>query len=98
MTCVRTARAAIASTESTRTKLISGVTAYVEVTADESKTRPAESPTETVATLREVTSLLRESMQTHCRAVEAMAKAFGPVRPATHEQPVFMMPPSPASA
>jgi hypothetical protein len=64
-------------------KLIAGVTAYVEVTAEEIEApHEPESPSEVVVALRELTSLLRESMQTNSRALEAMASAFGPIRPA----------------
>jgi hypothetical protein len=64
-------------------KLIAGVTAYVEVPAEEVEAaREPESPSEVVVALRELTSLLRESMQTNSRALEAMASAFGPIRPA----------------
>jgi hypothetical protein len=80
-------------------KLIPGVTAYVEVpTEDSAKQKETESP-ETAATLRELTQLLRESMQTNCRALEAMATAFGPVRPAAAQpqQPVYVMSPTQAS-
>jgi hypothetical protein len=63
-------------------KLIAGITAYVEVPAIEAEPTQIETPTETAATLRELTGLLRESMMTNCRALEAMATAFGPVRPA----------------
>ena len=64
-------------------KLIAGVTAYVEVPAEDVEAaRETESPSEVVVALRELTSLLRESMQTNSRALEAMASAFGPIRPA----------------
>jgi hypothetical protein len=64
-------------------KVIAGVTAYVEVPAEEEvEADKPESPSEVVVALRELTSLLRESMQTNSRALEAMASAFGPIRPA----------------
>lgn len=63
-------------------KLISGVTAYVEVPAEEAEVVEPVSPSETVVALRELTQLLRESMTANSRALEAMASAFGPVRPA----------------
>ena len=80
-------------------KLIAGVTAYVEVPADEVvPPPPSDAPTETAAALREMTQLLRESMQTNCRALEALASAFGPVRPsATHPMAVPSMPAPPIS-
>ena len=80
-------------------KLIPGVTAYVEVPAEESaRPKETESPTETAATLRELTQLLRESMQTNCRTLEAMATAFGPVHPAAPppQPPIYMAPPQSA--
>ncbi len=64
-------------------KLIAGVTAYVEVPAEEAEVvEPPTAPSETVVALRELTQLLRESMTANSRALEAMASAFGPVRPA----------------
>lgn len=64
-------------------KLIAGVTAYVEVPAEEVKVVETQTPSETVVALRELTQLLRESMVANTRALEAMASAFGPVRPAS---------------
>ena len=80
-------------------KLIPGVTAYVEVPTDEAvPPPPCDAPTETAAALREMTQLLRESMQTNCRALEALASAFGPVRPsAAHPMPVPSAPTAPTS-
>ena len=63
-------------------KLIAGVTAYVEVPAEEVAVVEPQAPSETVVALRELTQLLRESMTANSRALEAMASAFGPVRPA----------------
>ncbi len=62
-------------------KLIPGVTAYVEVPAEEVEVVEPQAPSETVVALRELTQLLRESMTANTRALEAMASAFGPVRP-----------------
>ena len=63
-------------------KLMAGVTAYVEVPAEEVEVAEPAAPSETVVALRELTQLLRESMTANARALEAMASAFGPVRPA----------------
>ncbi len=64
-------------------KLIAGVTAYVEVPAEEVAVVEPQAPSETVVALRELTQLLRESMTANTRALEAMASAFGPVKPAS---------------
>lgn len=68
-------------------KMISGAMAQTEVPVDE---EPQREVPDAIATLREVVQLLRHSVDTNCRAVEAMASAFGPMRPA-QPQPVVVM-------
>lgn len=79
-------------------KLIAGVTAYVEVPAEEVEVVAPQAPSETVVALRELTQLLRESMTANTRAMEAMASAFGPVKPASHPhspEPIVVAPSGP---
>lgn len=78
-------------------KLIAGVTAYVEVPAEEVEVVEPQTPSETVVALRELTQLLRESMTANTRALEAMASAFGPVKPANRapaSEPVVVATPT----
>jgi hypothetical protein len=68
-------------------RVIPGIVAQTEVPIEEE--RPDPGPSDAVTALREVLGLLRHSVDTNCRAIEAMATAFGPIKPAV-QHPVVV--------
>jgi hypothetical protein len=76
---------------------IPGMVAIVEIADDREEEPAEEKPRDaTVDALREMTGLLRQAMDTQCRTVEALASAFGSVRP-VEPAPVVVAPPPQAA-
>jgi hypothetical protein len=74
-------------------RLIADVVAVVEVGEAEEDVKPAE----TVDPLVRMSQLIAQLVDANCRTMEAMASAFGTVRPAQLQAPIVVEQPAPES-
>lgn len=72
-------------------RIIPNIVAQTEVPVEAPEGDDAKATSETIRAFREVVQLLRHSVDTNCRAIEALSSAFGPVRPIAPQQPVVVM-------